>query len=140
MSGRDCITDAYIGPFSTDPRADQAHTLDAVITHLGMPQIIFIHPEAPAKPARGDACNGCGVCCLAEPCPVGMLVSLKRVGACAALRRDTAQQRYRCGMMATRTGWWSDLLRRLMKRYIAAGAGCDADAQAVGSLDSELRR
>jgi len=38
-------------------------------------EVILIHPEAPAKPPLGAPCNGCGVCCLAEPCPVGVLVS-----------------------------------------------------------------
>ena len=26
--------------------------------------------ELPRKPAHGDACNGCGLCCIAEPCPI----------------------------------------------------------------------
>ncbi|MDT0138632.1 hypothetical protein [Acidovorax sp. PRC11] len=34
----------------------------------------------------GQPCNGCGLCCLAEPCPLGMLVSRRRHGACVALR------------------------------------------------------
>jgi len=105
-----------------------------------MSQIILIHPEAPTQPARGTACNGCGVCCLAEPCPVGMLVSRKRHGACTALRWDDAQRRYRCGMMSTRPGWWPGLLRQLMQRYIAAGEGCDADNLVVGAPDDVLRR
>jgi hypothetical protein len=47
--------------------------------------VIRIEPDAPAKPAPGAPCNGCGLCCLAEPCPVGMLVSRRRHGRCAAL-------------------------------------------------------
>ena len=91
-------------------------------------QIIRIHADAPLKPAWGEPCNGCGVCCLAEPCPVGMLVSLKRIGACRALRWDDAARRYRCGLMqdaAGRSTPWAWLMRRL----IAAGAGCDSDAE-----------
>jgi hypothetical protein len=115
-----------------------------------------IHPEAPAKPALGAPCNGCGLCCLVEPCPVGMLVSRKRHGACAALRwvsSDTTSAdcaisgaggagAYRCGLIATpheQLPVWlqrhlpalgrmlSNLLRRLAKRIISAGSGCDAD-------------
>ena len=55
--------------------------------------------EAAPKPALGEPCNGCGVCCLTEPCPVGMLVSRKRRGACAALRWEEETSRYRCGVV-----------------------------------------
>ena len=96
-------------------------------------QVIHIRPEAPAKPALGAPCNGCGVCCLAEPCPLGMLVSRKRRGACDALRWSDGESRYRCGMVADpaevlgmRWRWAVPLLRRLARRWISAGSGCDA--------------
>jgi hypothetical protein len=102
-------------------------------------QVIRIHPEAPAKPALGAACNGCGVCCLAEPCPVGMLVSRRRQGACRALQWQAEASRYRCGMvvdpqrylprpLAALAPWVS----RLTLRLIAGGKGCDSDAQVSG--------
>jgi hypothetical protein len=90
-------------------------------------QIIRIHADAPLKPPLGETCTGCGVCCLAEPCPVGMLITFKRSGACNALRWDDAEHRYRCGLMqdvaGSHTPW-----ARLARRLIAAGAGCDSDA------------
>ena len=86
-------------------------------------QVIRIHTAAPAKPAPGAACNGCGVCCLAEPCPLGMLVSRRRRGACAAVEWDG--QRYRCGVLTTARGW----RRRLVARWIGAGPGCDSGAE-----------
>jgi hypothetical protein len=86
-------------------------------------QIIRVHADAPLKPRLGDACNGCGVCCLAEPCPLGVLVSLRLRGPCRALRWDDATRRYRCGL-AHRSPW-----ARLARRLIAAGAGCDSDAE-----------
>ncbi|WCM91005.1 hypothetical protein [Acidovorax sp. NCPPB 3576] len=49
-------------------------------------QVVHLHPSAPPQPAQGAPCNGCGLCCLAEPCPLGMLVSRRRRGPCAALR------------------------------------------------------
>lgn len=103
---------------------------------------ILIHAEAPPKPALGEPCNGCGLCCLAEPCPVGMLLSRRRRGRCIALRWDEAQRRYRCGALAWRAkGSLARLLERplhaWMARMIAAGRGCDADleAQALGDAD-----
>lgn len=93
----------------------------------------MIHPEAPPKPTWGAPCNGCGVCCLSEPCPLGMVLSGRRQGSCAALRWDDADKRYQCGALSApesvlRPGWrWATpLLRRLAPRWIAAGVGCDA--------------
>jgi hypothetical protein len=90
---------------------------------MAMATVIRIHALAPAKPALGAACNGCGICCLSEPCPMGMLLSLRRTGACRALRWDEAAARYRCGLMAQRA------LRLIVARWIAAGRGCDSDAR-----------
>jgi hypothetical protein len=96
-------------------------------------QVVHLHPEAPVKPAFGAPCNGCGVCCLAEPCPVGMVVSRRRRGACVALRWDAAQSRYLCGMVSApqdvlglRWRWLSPWIARAALRWIAAGVGCDA--------------
>ena len=99
-------------------------------------QIIQIHPEAPSKPALGAPCNGCGVCCLAEPCPLGQVISRKRSGACDALRWSEANMVYRCGVLTDteavlgpRGRWAAPLLRRWAVRWIAAGVGCDASLQ-----------
>jgi hypothetical protein len=88
-------------------------------------RVILIEPEAPSKPAPGEPCNGCGVCCLSEPCPIGMLVSRKRSGACSALQWDAAGRRYRCGVAQHRF----PLIAALARRWIAAGSGCDSMAQ-----------
>ncbi|GKT15280.1 hypothetical protein AVHY2522_07595 [Acidovorax sp. SUPP2522] len=103
-------------------------------------QVVHLHPSAPPQPAQGAPCNGCGLCCLAEPCPLGMLVSRRRHGPCAALRwreegagGDAAPGRYVCGMVADpgevtgwRSAWAVRLMRALARRWIAAGIGCDA--------------
>ena len=98
--------------------------------------VVWLHPEAPPKPAEGAPCNGCGLCCLAEPCPVGMWVSRRRTGVCAALRWSDSEQRYRCGVvsepgsvMGWKNPWAMRALAWLARRWIAAGAGCDADVQ-----------
>ena len=61
--------------------------------------VIHLHIEAPAKPPLGEACNGCGMCCAWQPCPLGVLVTGRRHGACAALRWHDAERRYRCTMV-----------------------------------------
>ena len=93
------------------------------------PRVIFLHALAPAKPAPGQPCNGCGVCCAAEPCPVGMLLSRRTKGACVALQWNPQLQTYRCGVAAKR---WvalprgvAQVLRAWALRWISAGSGCD---------------
>jgi hypothetical protein len=112
--------------FHPPPRARPGD--DAVVRH----QVILLHPDAPAKPAPGAACNGCGLCCAAEPCPIGVLVSRRTRGACAALVWRGEAGAYRCGLveqpaahLPPRLAWAAPLLRRLARRFIAAGIGCD---------------
>jgi hypothetical protein len=106
------------------------------------PSVIHLHVQAPPKPALGQACNGCGVCCAWQPCPLGVLVTGRRHGPCAALRWDDAQQRYRCSMVDTPEAAWPALpaalrgpLKRLARRWIAAGAGCDSNLEAQAGAD-----
>ena len=99
-------------------------------------QIIWIQRAAPEKPELGQACNGCGVCCLAEPCPVALVFLWQRRGACRALEWDEMQQRYACGMLLNPAqhisllpSFLAPLFTRLSYRWIAAGKGCDSTAQ-----------
>ena len=101
-------------------------------------QVIQVQKAAPGKPALGAPCNGCGVCCLAEPCPVGVLVSRRRHGACDALRWRDAEARYVCGavseplsVLPEGLGWFAPLFARLARRWIAAGTGCDSTVEAL---------
>lgn len=100
-------------------------------------QVVHVHPAAPPKPPTGQPCNGCGLCCLAEPCPLGMLVSRRRRGACAALQWQEGQRRYVCGLVAdpaaalgVRVPWLLRMVSALARRWIAAGVGCDARLEA----------
>ena len=96
-------------------------------------QTIQLHPSAPAKPDWGAACNGCGVCCTAEPCPPGAWLSRRWKGRCSALRWDENTLRYRCGLVVAPGAvlpWLpraaGPLVRRLALRWIAAARGCDS--------------
>lgn len=100
------------------------------------PQTIRIHAAAPPKPVWGATCNGCGVCCAAEPCPIGVLVSGRRSGSCKALEWRDAEQRYVCGVVSAPerylgvgSGRIGQALSALARRMISAGTGCDSDAQ-----------
>ena len=94
-------------------------------------RVILLHAGAPPKPAEGAACNGCGVCCAAAPCPLGVWLSRSWHGACAALQWDEARRQYRCGAIAQPGRWlpwlparWGEALAR---RWVAAARGCDSD-------------
>ena len=99
------------------------------------PYVIHLQHAAPTKPAEGQACNGCGVCCAAQPCPLGMALSRKRQGACHALLWDSTARRYHCGVVTQPQHWlpWlpARLARRLALRWIAAARGCDSDLEAA---------
>jgi hypothetical protein len=88
-------------------------------------RVIFLQPLAPAKPAVGEPCNGCGVCCSLEPCPIGSLANLAIGGPCRSLVWHEDARRYRCGVVdaAARAGPWAS---RMTRRWIGADSGCDA--------------
>jgi hypothetical protein len=103
-------------------------------------RFIRIHPAAPPKPACGASCNGCGVCCAAEPCPLSRLLLGHRTGSCPALRWQAIESRYVCGMVIVPTDhlrWLpplaAALFGRLAGRWIAAGSGCDFDAEVASA-------
>ena len=62
-------------------------------------QIIHLHRSAPAKPAEGQPCNGCGVCCALETCPAARLRFLQKAGPCPALEWSVVETRYHCGLL-----------------------------------------
>ena len=93
-------------------------------------RMILLRADAPGKPALQAPCNGCGVCCAAQPCPLGMLLSRRRQGRCRALQWQASDSRYVCGVLARPRRWlpWlpAALARRLAARWISAASGCDA--------------
>lgn len=103
-----------------------------------MIQTLTLYAAAPPKPAAGEPCNGCGLCCAAERCPVAWLFLPRGKGSCAALEWDGEAQHYRCGMVtrpAHYVGWlprrWDGVAARWFASRIAAGGGCDFGAVEV---------
>jgi hypothetical protein len=112
---------------------------------------IPIHPLAPAKAPVGTVCNGCGVCCLFEPCPIGIFLTRKRSGACAAVRWEDSFGQYRCGAVVAprvvllqalpKGARWlapvlTPLLKRMGLRWISAGSVCDSHLEVVRNAES----
>jgi hypothetical protein len=98
-------------------------------------QTLTLHADAPPKPALGQPCNGCGMCCAAERCPMAWLFLPLRSAPCAALEWDGEARCYRCGMVenpAKYIGWlprrWEARASRWFGYRVAAGKGCDFGA------------
>ena len=109
-------------------------------------QRILIHPDAATKPVLGAPCNGCGVCCLLEPCPLGMVLSRRRHGACVAVRWSDSLHQYRCGALSAPqevlhrvvpsplsalVPGLSRVLALVAGRWIAVNQGCDSSLELV---------
>lgn len=94
---------------------------------------VILHALAPEKPEPGAPCNGCGVCCAIAPCPLSRCLLGHRGGVCPALTWE--ENRYVCGLVVTPTGVARWLPRAFVLRWIAAGQGCDCDAEEDGSAD-----
>ena len=99
---------------------------------------LLLHRDAPPKPPRGAACNGCGVCCAARPCPVSLLLFRqdKKGAPCAALQWQTDKMRYVCGLLTEPCSllpWLPACLGHpaaaCFRRSIAADTGCDCDIE-----------
>jgi hypothetical protein len=108
-----------------------------------MDAVIRLHRAAPAKPAPGEPCNGCGVCCASEPCPLGAVASLRTTGACSALVWREEDGRYRCGLIVQPEmhlpavlGRAAPMLAVAARRFVAAGSGCDCSLEVVDAGDA----
>jgi hypothetical protein len=71
------------------------------------------------KPAHGDPCNRCGLCCHAALCDVAQLIHSRRLGPCPELQWDADGSR--CGLIERSEGD----AREDAKLLINAGNGCD---------------
>ncbi len=106
--------------------------------HEAHTQLIELHPLAPDKPDFGARCNGCGVCCAVEPCPVAFVLLFQFRGQCRALLWQEDTKRYICGMVTFPDRYvrlipqrWRGRVGRFVATRIAAGDGCDSSAVVV---------
>ena len=135
--------------FSAAVSAPQPGPVQYISSMSKIHQVILIHPDAASKPVPGAPCNGCGVCCLLEPCPLGVVLSGRRHGACVAVRWQGEVQQYRCGALSAPlevlhsalpqffgrlAPWLAPGLAQLAKRRIAVGQGCDSTVELDGPV------
>lgn len=98
-----------------------------------MTQPVRLKDGKAPKPRHGDpVCNGCGLCCLAEPCPLGQIIFGKQSGRCPAL--EDHGERFACGLVVDPAKYspvraamvGEALLREAAQHFTGTGLGCDA--------------
>ncbi|MBI3795005.1 MAG: hypothetical protein HY280_09805 [Nitrospinae bacterium] len=101
-------------------------------------QKVELHRLAPAKPERGAPCNGCGVCCAVETCPVARVFLFQFKGKCRALTWREEPPRYVCGMAVRPDshvwiipGRLREMFGKFFASRISAGTACDCTAEVV---------
>ena len=84
----------------------------------------------PEKPAYGSPCNGCGMCCIAEQCPISQMLFGEH-DLCPALTR--MGNVYACGLLCDTARYAvpvsdkvDSALRAAIAYLLGAGRGCDA--------------
>lgn len=86
-----------------------------------------------AKPAYGDPCNGCGLCCIAVPCVLARDFCGAFEGPCPALELDDG--RYWCGLLRSPhkyipglegKPWADEFIRSSIMASGAFNVGCDS--------------
>lgn len=97
---------------------------------------VELHPLAPDKPDYGARCNGCGLCCAFEPCPVARIFLLQSSRKCRALLWQDDAGSYVCGMVVCPDRYvrmiprrWRECSGKFFASRIAAGTGCDFAAE-----------
>lgn len=81
----------------------------------------------PPKPREGRPCNGCGLCCIVEPCPVARILYGEDVQApCPALIID--QHRSWCGVVVAEPRINPE---RPLALAMGIGTGCDSYVEGI---------
>ena len=81
-----------------------------------------ISPIAPEKPRFGQPCNGCGLCCAAEVCKIGLSVLGEDAKApCELMLFDEGRFWCKLVLVENLAG-----MEPVIAEALAAGKGCDS--------------
>ena len=84
----------------------------------------------PRKPPEGDACNGCGLCCAVQLCPLAVEFIPGAAAPCPAM--EFADSRFWCGLVRRPSRYLGipasgdRLIRAMVHTALSIGEGCDA--------------
>ena len=108
-------------------------------------QLYFPEGETPIKPAFGDPCNRCGVCCLASQCCVST-ARFGKVAICPALELD-GNGKYTCGLMVnaekyvpSRVSMFGKATMELYMKIIMGDGSCSCKANGEIASDAAIAR
>lgn len=85
---------------------------------------VEVLPVIPDKPRCGDPCNGCGLCCYSEVCPVGKMAFGDVEAPCLALVMSKDMTRTRCGLVLIEI---DNDMGTQVQEAIGVGCGCSMD-------------
>lgn len=92
-----------------------------------MPVAISLPVHAPYKAKKGQPCNGCGYCCAAEVCEVGLaMFGENQPAPCPAMEFDESGRRFNCGVVRM-AGEISPMYAAYLKLKLGIGMGCDSN-------------
>jgi hypothetical protein len=89
-----------------------------------------VGPGPPRKPAEGEACNGCGLCCAIALCPLAAEFLDAAEPPCPAM--EFADGRFWCGLARRPSRYFGTpasgnrLIRPMVQQALSIGEGCDA--------------
>lgn len=96
-----------------------------------MTSLPVISERAPAKPRKGEQCNGCGFCCAAELCDLAVECGFASA-PCPAM--EFFAGRFWCGLASNPLRYFPKMppanvepMRVLIATGLGFGRGCDAD-------------
>ncbi|WP_017519973.1 hypothetical protein ACQCLI_32060 (plasmid) [Pseudomonas nitroreducens] len=106
------------------------------------------------KPVEGDPCNGCGLCCVAQVCDLGMALGDDRncraliqnedftfsCGLVVAPYRYLADQDLEAWLALDRmsgTNAGEEALKQMNAEALGAGRGCDSDDEEAAKIFEE---
>ena len=84
----------------------------------------------PRKPAEGEACNGCGLCCAVELCALALEFLDQPQAPCPAM--EFADGRFWCGLARNPSRYFGTPaagnrpIGAMVRRALSIGEGCDA--------------
>ena len=98
---------------------------------LLVPERVIVIQPTPAKPLKGQPCNGCGDCCAAQPCKLAVELLACSTGPCIALEHDGG--RTYCGLVRRPAHYLigQDVaapgFSALFAGLLQLGSGCDSE-------------
>jgi hypothetical protein len=88
----------------------------------------LVEMSLPNKPRYGEACNGCGLCCAIQLCPVAEIMFEGASAPCPALKMAPDGSRTYCQLVAIEKEFG---LAPLVQKVLGIGNGCGMEDEVI---------